>query len=1473
MPGLLTQKTDLKSLKYGHDRPGGGSSNQPYIKTDINSIDSNFNQIRLTRFDDGLITGGIIGATNASVTDTLRIGKFLTDVPKGPLFIIKQVGLQLSNPRLESKKLFANLPTTGRGFLNNVGNFIINTVNSIENAVGPTRVYNLGVNTIAQIPVNAFGGHIVRHGFLPIEDPRGPQSVYGLGSTIIKRYDDTENGLKIQFAFDQSKMFSDYSNPVLKKYSDISKQVDKQSFNGYGELIYRNSVDGIDGKVGYLLPTSHDKISYKNKLGETISFNKEWNGGTREIRVTSGRKDGINLTPLFTTKDKNIGSIKDSITIEGKKYNINDLVKFRIQAIDTDNPSSLASWMIFRAYITSLNDNVDASWNEIKYAGRGDKFYIYDGFSRKMSVNFKVAALSEKEMEPMYQKLNYLMSNLMPDYQNNLMRGPLMRMTIGNWIDGQLCILNSLSYSIPNDSPWEIALGEDDGGKRLLILPHVVEVSLSFTPIGSQTRDNNKISEKNATTSHIAQNWNGATEGEYIYPDINKVLKAGDRLDLLSYQYYKDVNLWWIIAAANNNVTKDTFKPEIQTQLLKRQDAINNRTHNNLQYYNSRNAWIRLSSSVNTYKKDAPKLTSLNPTEQELKTYLEALNNEANYDNTLAKQYILQGGILNNSGSLKSGLGEFNNAYSNIGANGNPYRLGIRPMPGITGLDIKSKGAYGSLREAVVNFQCWDIKQLEDLELLYMRPGYSVLLEWGWTPYLDNKGDLTSIVDYTDIVNKTYSKEELWKIQNAKSTNGQYSHNGTNKNVTSHYGNYDSMYGFVKNFSWNARNDGGYDCQTTIISIGEVIESLKINYSPFDNISSIISNGLISPNIQDDFKIINTGEMDLSGSYSHNILAGVFEEIWNISRQIAEKKENDIKNKDTGMSLLLHDNKYNVDYDIFYKKLNIKSSNAESYTSTGTIGKSDEQVYISLETLTHLLNNYVLLRDKKSNSPFTKLSVYEQEDIKSDPISGSNYLLSLAHPLQISIDPTICLIKNSLWINGIKIKIENNTSNNQNNNVIKYGTHNYNPTTTEGKIWWDNLIAKIKDAKKDSKKINTLKGFYDLLKEGLELPEDIYDALGVKNSNIFGAPLLINEKNIEAAKEDPKILQVQNTKSIVRSYSLQSNIPPELSTIVAIGSQVKGGALASDNNTLIDFNRGLIDRIIPVKDVPSKMDGIGGIVIGNLFKLPSDILPKGYKGENNIGRKIGYIVTGIGHSIHNNDWITKLDSQFVVLDKPDNGVNIDFSNLTLSLNPSGDVQSITNKNTTVNFQSVNNFGNVTSTVPPYGSAILDMISHTEGTVNHGQNGYDVLFGYKLIPNWNENYTGGHPSTVISIGNFDSSAAGRYQILKGTWNTIANGKNFNKKNQDEVGFKLVKNRVIGGETTMKAAFDLASQGIKDVNQNQPFLTMLGKGKLGLAGGWASIPDKNGKYQYNGQGHIGISVQDVYNIYIQAVNKYK
>ena len=259
-----------------------------------------------------------------------------------------------------------------------------------------------------------------------------------------------------------------------------------------------------------ILPSSIEKPEYVNGYGDTVTVGIPWNKVSREVRIGSGRKDEINLTPIFEAAKGYEADVDPSGT-----HNIRDLIRFRIQAVNTDGPGS-GDWMVFRAYLTDLSDSVDATWNEVKYAGRGDKFWIYDSFSRKINISFKVAALSSEEMKPMYQKLNFLMGNLMPDYSGVLMRGPLVRLSVGSYIDAQLGKLDSLSYKIPQESPWEIAIDKPEGGPQLLILPHIVEVTLGFTPIGSDTAGTNKLQRKSQTTSHIAQNNSGDTQLQYI---------------------------------------------------------------------------------------------------------------------------------------------------------------------------------------------------------------------------------------------------------------------------------------------------------------------------------------------------------------------------------------------------------------------------------------------------------------------------------------------------------------------------------------------------------------------------------------------------------------------------------------------------------------------------------------------------------------------------------------------------------------------------------------------------------------------------------------------------------------------------------------------------------------------------------------------------------------------------------------------
>ena len=136
-------------------------------------------------------------------------------------------------------------------------------------------------------------------------------------------------------------------------------------------------------------------------------------------------------------------------------------------------------------------------------------------------------------------------------------------------------------------------------------------------------------------------------------------------------------------------------------------------------------------------------------------------------------------------------------------------------MPGIKDAEIRTKSDTGALREAKVNFVCFNKRQLDVLELLYMRVGYVVCLEWGWNPYISNS-ETRETNDFTvknDFFNKNKTIEDINEtIRKHKIESGA---------------NYDGFIGYVKNFTYKAREDGGYDCTTEIIAHGEILESLQ----------------------------------------------------------------------------------------------------------------------------------------------------------------------------------------------------------------------------------------------------------------------------------------------------------------------------------------------------------------------------------------------------------------------------------------------------------------------------------------------------------------------------------------------------------------------------------------------------------------------------------------------------------------------
>ena len=154
--------------------------------------------------------------------------------------------------------------------------------------------------------------------------------------------------------------------------------------------------------------------------------------------------------------------------------------------------------MFFRAFLDDYSDNFNANWNEFTYNGRGESLYSYGGFKRDINFSFKIAAQSRHEMMPIYRKLNFLCAQTAPDYGSGTrMRGPYVKLTIGSLVDRTPGFINSVGLSWQKDYPWEINIdGPEQGGdKEMQVLPHVLDVSVSFQPI------HNFLPQKSVTES------------------------------------------------------------------------------------------------------------------------------------------------------------------------------------------------------------------------------------------------------------------------------------------------------------------------------------------------------------------------------------------------------------------------------------------------------------------------------------------------------------------------------------------------------------------------------------------------------------------------------------------------------------------------------------------------------------------------------------------------------------------------------------------------------------------------------------------------------------------------------------------------------------------------------------------------------------------------------------------------------------
>jgi hypothetical protein len=249
-----------------------------------------------------------------------------------------------------------------------------------------------------------------------------------------------------------------------------------------------------------------------------------------------------------------------------------------------------------------------------------------------------------------------------------------------------------------------------------------------------------------------------------------------------------------------SNVIGAPFEKYIIDQLKVRTEksTTDNRSADEILYIANSAAWIRLTSSVSV---DSSVYSTLGVPYTGV--------------DDLAKNWILQGGTSkignNNTLEQRFGLGP-DGAYGLGGI----QNQGYRPMPGITSVNVETQGKLGSLRYATVSFKVWSLDQLNIMDALYFRLGFSMLLEWGHVSYFNNKGQYnTSDILPLDAFQASLKKE---KIQTDIAKKRKESS-----------GNYDAMFGTVTNFTYDLNQEGGFDCTVRLIGLGSVIDSIRIN--------------------------------------------------------------------------------------------------------------------------------------------------------------------------------------------------------------------------------------------------------------------------------------------------------------------------------------------------------------------------------------------------------------------------------------------------------------------------------------------------------------------------------------------------------------------------------------------------------------------------------------------------------------------
>ena len=572
-------------------------------------------------------------------------------------------------------------------------------------------------------------------------------------------------------------------------------------------------------------------------------------------------------------------------------------------------------------------------------------------------------------------------------------------------------------------------------------------------------------------------------------------------------------------------VVGEAFKGYVNDQIVARQKMYGsgfsqNRTPQQITYLNSNTPWVKLASSVSI----------LEDTDGRERLKKLGLGVEYEKGTHLAKQGVLFNGLTPLNGNMKAGVSTNTNLINNSAYGFGGTEFGLKPLPGITNIDVTPINR-GSIKQATVSIKAYNKFQFELIETLYLRLGYTIMLEWGNSIYVNNKNEVQH--QKSTLIDTFFFGES----KEAPSTSLDVL-NKIEKQREATNGNYDGLFAKVVNFDWTYQPDGSYDISLKLVSLGDVVESFKVN--------------------------VLTASTTLPETYTKEV-----------EKDVEGIASNDEVNKNT-ISNFLYTTRTNYDINEKKKYFGDIIQVTNDTAGLGDAVKVDDAFYIRLGFLLEWIEENLVIHSGCGSPIFST--------------NTSNDCIMATKPKMMSIDPRVCIIRPNFNKNGLNLNtdgkedpawaidlLDHHTCDSISNKAYIHNTYlNFS------------FINKTLDSNIDKKGNLSYYSFVTALLDGINR----------SLSNVCDLEVTVNEEKNEVIIRDQNlpirqlkdgvltdfskkimVTGFENGQSnFVKNFSFKTQITSKLSTMLSIGAAANGEAVNDDATAFEKWNSGLTDR-------------------------------------------------------------------------------------------------------------------------------------------------------------------------------------------------------------------------------------------------------------------------------------------------------